>query len=67
MDAMDNSRTTERYAWTVKDWGASVSISRASVYELIAAGAIDTTKFGGKRLITTDPRDWLASLKSEAA
>jgi hypothetical protein len=60
-DASDH--TAERYGWPVNDWARASGISRASVYELLAAEALETVKFGGKRLILTHPRAWLESLK----
>ena len=56
----------ERYGWSINDWSRAAGISRSSIYELIAEQKVETTKFGGKRIILTHPRDWLRSL-SEAA
>jgi excisionase family DNA binding protein len=63
---MAKSTELEKLGWRVNEWAAAVGISRASVYELIAAKTIDSVKFGGARLITTLPRDFLASLKDPA-
>ncbi|MGE3782054.1 MAG: hypothetical protein AB7H71_04850 [Alphaproteobacteria bacterium] len=57
----------ERVAWSVKHWCAATDLSPAYCYELLAAGKIEAVKIGGKRLITTAPRDFLASLRGEAA
>lgn len=57
----------EQVAWGVRSWAASTDLSPAFVYELLAAGKLDSVKVGGKRLILTSPRDFLASLGDEAA
>lgn len=46
-------------AWTVKIWCHSVGISPAYLYELVNAGKIRTAKIGGKRLVLTNPRDFV--------
>jgi hypothetical protein len=51
--------------WRVPEWAADVSLSRAYVYELIAAGRIKSVKIGAARIITTRPVDFLASLTGE--
>ena len=51
-----------KIGWRVKEWAEAVGISRASVYELIASKEIDSVKFGGARIIRTQPDDFLASL-----
>lgn len=63
---MAKSTEVEKLGWRVNEWAAAVGISRASVYELIAAKTIASVKFGGARVITTLPRDFLASLKDAA-
>lgn len=54
-------------SWSVRSWAADTDLSPAYIYELIAAGTIRSTKIGGKRLITTPPRDFIASLQGDAA
>ena len=63
---MTKTKEVEKLGWRVNEWAAAVGISRTSVYELIAAKTITSVKFGGARLITTLPRDFLASLKDVA-
>jgi excisionase family DNA binding protein len=63
---MAKSTEFEKLGWRVNEWAAAVGISRASVYELISAKTIASVKFGGARLITTHPRDFLASLRDAA-
>jgi hypothetical protein len=60
---MSKTTEVEKLGWRVNEWAAAVGISRASVYELIAAKIIASVKFGGARLITTLPREFLASLR----
>ena len=60
------AQTVERCGWSPADWSTAAGISRSSTYELIAAGSIESVRFGQRRIITTSPRDWLRSL-SEAA
>jgi len=56
----------KKYGWRVTEWAAAVGISRASVYELIAAKIIKSVKFGGARIIVTHPAEFLASLQDAA-
>jgi hypothetical protein len=48
-------------------WCADTDLSPAYCYELIAAGTVESVKIGGKRLITTSPREFVESLRGEAA
>jgi hypothetical protein len=57
----------DKVAWSIKNWCAATDLSPAYTYELLAAKRIDSVKVGGKRLITTAPRDFVASLAGEAA
>jgi excisionase family DNA binding protein len=56
----------DRFGWPVNDWADATGVSRASVYNLLAQNKIESVKFGGKRLITTHPKDFLESLKEVA-
>ncbi len=58
--------SSQKFGWRINEWGAAVGLGRASVYELIAAKTIASVKFGGARIITTHPRDFLSSLASYA-
>jgi excisionase family DNA binding protein len=60
-------RPVERAGWRVDEWAEAAGIGRSSVYELIAAGTITSVKFGAARIVTTPPRDFLASLSGQAA
>jgi hypothetical protein len=53
---------TEKYGWRVGEWAFAVGCSRSRVYELIAAGKLDTVKLGAARLVRTHPADFLESL-----
>ena len=53
-------------AWTVRDWARQTSLGRSYVYILINAGKIGSVKSGRKRLITTSPKDYIASLAKAA-
>lgn len=61
-----DDKTSERFGWPVSDWAHAAGISRASVYMLLSERKLESVKFGGKRLITTHPRDFLSSLKAAA-
>jgi hypothetical protein len=50
----------DKAAWSVKSWCADLDLSPAYAYELMAAGKVASVKVGGKRLITTAPRDFIA-------
>ena len=63
---MTKTREAQQFGWRVNSWAAAVGISRASVYELIAEKKINSVKFGGARIITTHPADFLASLQDAA-
>ena len=61
-----NESQTKKAGWRVAEWAASAGISRSSVYELIADNRISSVRFGGARIITTRPEDFLESLKGAA-
>ena len=58
---------SQKFGWRVGEWSRAVGCSRSSTYELIAGKRIASVKFGGARIITTHPADFLASLADEAA
>jgi hypothetical protein len=68
------NRLTERHSanptkagWRVNEWAHDVGVSRAYVYILLSSKAISSVKSGNARIITTSPRDYLASLAGEVA
>ncbi|HVO04726.1 MAG TPA: hypothetical protein VMT54_21195 [Candidatus Cybelea sp.] len=58
---------SERIAWSPKDWGAAIGVSHTTVYQLIADQKVRSVKLGGKRLITTPPVEFIASLTQPQA
>ena len=63
MTTQTSNLIPERFGWPVADWANAAGISRASAFELLRQNVIESVKFRSKRLITTHPRDFLASLK----
>jgi hypothetical protein len=64
--AVDAHGGTRKYGWKVAEWSTAVGCSRARTYQLIVAGAIDSVRFGGSRIIRTHPADFVAALGGEA-
>ena len=58
--------TTTKAGWRVNEWAADVGVSRAYVYNLLAASAITSVKADAARIITTTPAQYLASLADKA-
>jgi len=61
----ENRPAAEKFGWRVSEWGAAVGIKRSRVHELIADKIIISVRFGHARIITTHPRDFLASLAEQ--
>ena len=57
--------TAQRRAWTVADWCRETSLSRATVYRLMAGGSVKFVLIGRARRITTTPQDFLRALEAE--
>jgi hypothetical protein len=57
----------ERAAWRIPEWLDEVPISRSKFYEERNEGRIATVKVGSATLITTSPREYLASLATAPA
>jgi hypothetical protein len=49
-------------AWRVNEWCKETRTSRSKFYEERKAGRIKTVKRGSSTLVTTSPRDYVASL-----
>lgn len=64
---MAERKEVEKHGWRVAQWAEAVGISRASVYELLADNKIASVKFGGARIITTRPQEFLSSLAEKTA
>jgi hypothetical protein len=60
-DAAAKARSNNAVAWSVKRWCEETDLSRSFTYLLIRDQKLDTVKVAGKRLITTAPRDFIAS------
>lgn len=67
MGKRQDDKIRDRFGWPVSAWAQAAGISRASVYNLLADGKLDSVKFGARRLITTHPRDFLAGLAAQKA
>jgi len=57
----------EPAAWRVNDWRRQVPMSRTKFYQERDAGRIETVKLGSATLVTTSPKDYLTSLRANAA
>jgi excisionase family DNA binding protein len=57
----------QRRAWTVKDWCAETSLSRATAYRLMSAGELRFVMIGKARRITTSPTDFIRALEDASA
>lgn len=64
MDAMrdNNQVAAEKCGWRVNEWAAATGTSRSQAYKLLDDGRIASVKLGTARIITTPPREFLASL-----
>jgi hypothetical protein len=65
--AAQQLHSNTKAAWSVKNWCADLDLSPAYAYELLAEKKITSVKVGGKRLITTSPKDFVASFAQDAA
>jgi hypothetical protein len=63
---MTHTSYTPPAGWSVEDWSRATSIGRTKVFELIQRKAIQSVAFGRRRIITTAPDAFLASLATEA-
>jgi len=59
--------SVERRAWSVKEWGHAVSLSKATCYRLMATGWPKFVSIGKARRIVTSPEEFLASLERDDA
>lgn len=53
--------------WSVADWSRATSIGRTKIFELLKLEKIKSVSFGRRRIITTPPGDFLASLAAEGS
>jgi hypothetical protein len=51
--------------WSVQQWCDDVDCCRTVAYELIGSSKIKSVRLGRRRIITTSPTEFLASLDAE--
>jgi hypothetical protein len=49
-----------KVGWRISEFAHDTGLSRAYVYNLLAAGALQSAKVGTARVITTSPAEFLA-------
>jgi hypothetical protein len=54
-------------AWRVNDWRRQVPMSRSTFYAQVRLGRIELVKVGRATLVTTPPKDYIASLRTTTA
>lgn len=59
---MTEYKEPTKAGWRPAEWGRDVGVSRAQVYNYLNDGIIKSKKAGNARIITTPPREFLASL-----
>jgi len=57
----------EQLAWTCPHWAEATDMPLGTVRELVGTKQIASVKAGRRRLITTSPAEYLASLAGAAA
>lgn len=62
---MESQPRYKQAGWSIPHWSSAIDVSPSYTRELVAAGRIKSVKVGSKRLITTDPAEFLASLDGE--
>ena len=63
----DADTSQAKVGWRPTEWADAVGLCRASIYNLLADGSIDSVKIGAARVIITSPADYLARLAGKAA
>jgi hypothetical protein len=58
----NNTSPDQVVGWRVRDWSRQAGVGRTSTFNLIKAGTIAAVKHGAATVITTPPKDYLASL-----
>ena len=56
-----------KVGWRINEFADAVGLCRATVYNLLAAGSIDSVKVGAARVIVTTPTAFLAGLTNKEA
>ena len=57
----------EPAAWRINDWRRQVPMSRTTFYAQVKLGRIEVVKLGTATLVTTSPKDYIASLRTTTA
>lgn len=61
-----DAKATERLAWTIPEYAASIGVSRAKAYQMADSGEIPVIRFGGRLLVPVDAaRDLFARRLAE--
>jgi hypothetical protein len=55
------SAAVEKAGWTVDQWKYATGLGHTTVYDLLKTGRIKSSKIGKRRIITTSPKEFLAS------
>jgi hypothetical protein len=58
---LSEATSPTKAGWRVNEWAHDVGLSRAFVYELLAARKIESVKIGSARVITTTPAQFLSN------
>jgi hypothetical protein len=64
---INNGTEHKKFGWRINEFASAVGLSRARIYELLEEKQIAAVKCGGARIITTHPKDFLASLAGKAS
>jgi hypothetical protein len=59
--------TVKKAGWRIPEYKHATGLSRSTIYNLLAAGEIESVKRGASRIITTPPEDYIASLPAGTA
>ena len=52
----------QKCGWSVEDWCNATSLGRTKTFALIADGTLKSVSAGRRRIITTQPSEYLESL-----
>jgi hypothetical protein len=66
-DVTPDYTPSNKVGWTVNQWCDDAGLGRSSVYLAMKAGVVKYVKCGTRTIITTSPREFLASLAEKAA
>lgn len=63
--AQNEPPRVEKVGYTVPEWCHAAGLSRSTLYELIADGKVQSVSVGRRRIITTTPAEFLASVAGQ--